>query len=130
MINIAVGLGVEEVPGKGRGVIAQKTFEEGDIIEECPVLVVENDAEEYPLLEKTIFDSYLYDWKGLAAMVLGYGSIYNHSYKPNAYYKRDFDRKVMQYIALKKINPGEEIVINYNGDPTDTEPIGWFNLVD
>ena len=35
----------------------------------------------------------------------------NHSYHPNARYKRDFMNKIMKYIALRDIEAGEEITI-------------------
>ncbi len=60
-----------------------------------------------------------------AAIVLGYGSIYNHSYVPNVLYFRKFDERVMEYVALRIIAAGEEITINHNGNPDDRTPV-WF----
>jgi uncharacterized protein len=58
------------------------------------------------------------------AVVLGYGSLYNHSYKPNAYY-RDRRNRVKEFIALRDIAAGEEITINYNGSPHDPSDVGF-----
>lgn len=61
------------------------------------------------------------------AVVLGYGSIYNHSYKPNAQYRFNFRKKVMVVRAIKKIKMGEEIFINYNFWSDDKSSLEeWF----
>ena len=59
-------------------------------------------------------------------MVLGYGSIINHSFKPNADWKQNFKSNTMVYRAIKNIEKGEEITVNYNGEPDDQTPIDWF----
>ena len=60
-----------------------------------------------------------------SAISLGYGSIYNHSYEPNAKYEKDFLNNMLIFRAIKIINKGEEIVVNYNGDPNNKEKV-WF----
>jgi SET domain-containing protein len=56
---------------------------------------------------------------------LGYGSIYNHSHSPNADWKQNFKTNSMVYRAIKPIKKGEEILVNYNGEPDDMTPIDW-----
>lgn len=116
---------VKNTKHKGRGVFALKRFVKNEIIEKCPVipLTSEEDVE----IQKTILEKYIYEWyPDDDAVILGYGFIYNHSYKSNAVYIRDFKRNIMIYKALKKINKGEEITINYNGDPSDLRPVDDF----
>ena len=60
----------------------------------------------------------------LLALALGYGSLYNHSYRPNARYD-DVGQRTKLFTALRAIEPGEEITINYNGDPEDGSPVGF-----
>lgn len=36
--------------------------------------------------------------------------------------------KQMVYTAIKPIKKGEEITVNYNGEPDDMTPIEWFDL--
>jgi len=60
-----------------------------------------------------------------AAIALGYISIYNHSYSPNAQLEQMLDELMMEIIAIKDIHTGEEITINYNGDPEKQDPL-WF----
>jgi hypothetical protein len=66
---------------------------------------------------------YVFDWKvptkrEYVALALGYGSIYNHSYSPNASYKC-VAPDAIEFVAIAAIEPGDEITINYNGDPAD-----------
>jgi SET domain-containing protein len=109
---------------KGRGVFARTFIPEGTVIERAPVLVIpamEIDENPYD----TILTRYVYQWgRDSVALVLGYGSLYNHSYRPNAYY-RDRRPRVKEYIALRDIQSGEEITINYNGSPKDSSDVGF-----
>lgn len=59
------------------------------------------------------------------ALALGMGSLYNHAYRPNACYIKNFESAMMEYVALRDIAPDEEITINYNSDPNDLDPL-WF----
>ena len=54
-----------------------------------------------------------------------FGSVYNHSYQPNARYEPDFDLNIMEFIAIRDIVAGEEITTNYNYDPEDDSPVWW-----
>lgn len=56
----------------------------------------------------------------MLAIALGFGSIYSHSYEPNATYKKRFKNKTIDFIAIKDIKKGGEITVNYNyGNPED-----------
>jgi hypothetical protein len=118
---------VEVVPGKGRGVIAARSIAAGERIELAPVVVIP--AESRVDVEKTLIDHYVYEWsQGRLAIALGYGSIYNHSYTPNARYVKHDDTSALEYVALVDIPAGAEITVNYNGDPNDRSPL-WFDVV-
>ncbi len=120
---------IAESPGKGRGVFAGKTVEAGEVFESCPVLLF-NDGEDARHIDATPLADYYYRWdEGINAIVLGYGSLYNHSYTPNAYYRRNYETQLLEFIALRKIEPGEEIVVNYNGNPNSLDPV-WFPCID
>lgn len=111
---------------KGKGVFAMKSFKAGDLIEKAPVLKLTPTERKHA--EKTEMLRYLYPWRSTrsAAVVWGYGSIYNHSYEPNADWKQNFRDNTMVYKAIKPIKKGEEILVNYNGEPDDKTPIEWF----
>lgn len=101
----------------GYGVFAQRPIREGEVIELAPVLFLPADEKLGSVLDRYVF---IHD-KGKYALVLGYGSLYNHSFSPNAYCE-DGGPRLMAYKALCNIRPGEEITINYNGEPTDPDP--------
>ncbi len=113
---------------KGRGVFALKNFKQGEIIEKCPVINVT--PKERKHCEKTILAYYIYPWRSTqsGSIVLGYGSIYNHSFSPNADWKQNFKEENMVYRAIKPIKKGEEITVNYNGEPDDKTLIDWFEI--
>jgi uncharacterized protein len=121
---------IRRIPGKGRGVFALRNFSVGDIIESAPAMAFT--PKERKLLEKTAMNSYIYPWRSTrsAAVVFGYGSIYNHSYDPNADWKQNFKTTSMIYRAVKPIKAGDEITVNYNGEPDDMTPIHWEDWVD
>jgi SET domain-containing protein len=112
---------VREVKGKGRGVFADCAIKKASVIERVPILLV-------PIedlvggLENPTLNKYFYHWdKRHVAVSLGYGSLYNHSFEPNARYIHG--RNVITYRALRDIARGEEITINYNFVPTDRTPM-------
>ena len=110
-----------------RGVFCTVDIKKGEIIEICPVLVVPPDETE--LLDQTILYNYVFLWGDddkEGAIVFGYGSMYNHSYKPNAEYKADYGDDTFTVYALKNIKAGKEICINYNGDPDNKKTV-WFD---
>lgn len=69
---------------RGRGVFAARRSEPGVTIEVCPVITLsETDAR---TLDGTGLHDYYFGWGKdgkAAAIVLGYGSLYNHSLSPN-----------------------------------------------
>jgi hypothetical protein len=115
---------VKRVRGKGRGVFARRPIAAGDVLEQVPkvllpISVVEDDWHS-PLLARFCF----FQSKRQVALLMGYGSFYNHSYQPNAGYEDGPDQSVI-FRALRDIAADEEICINYNGDPEDRSPVGF-----
>lgn len=120
---------VKKTGVKGRGVFALKNFSVGEIVEVCPVINIT--PKERKRVEKTIFNFYIYPWRSTrsGSLVLGYGSLYNHSFEPNADWKQNFKTMSMVYRAVRPIKKGDEITVNYNGEPDDKTPIDWFDVV-
>jgi uncharacterized protein len=114
----------KKVAGKGRGVFARTAIKKGTLIEKVPKMLLPIefvvDGLANPNLARVFF---IHDRKHVACC-LGYGSLYNHSYRPNAIYE-DGPSCTMLFKAIKDIKPDEEICINYNGDPVDKSPMGF-----
>jgi len=118
---------LKKIRGKGRGVFARERIGKGEIIERVPVVVA-------PLsdfaggLNCPVMSRYFYIWNDdEVAITLGYGSLYNHSFRSNAKYKHG--KMVMTYVAVRDIEEGEEITINYNGNSKDRTPM-YFDVID
>ncbi len=111
----------------GQGVYTAKSIQKGEIIEICPILVLP--PEELDIIHETSLHDYYFLWgkdEDRCAIALGFGSLYNHSYTPNAIYVPDFERGTLDIHCIKDIDAGEEITFNYNGEPDDKTPV-WFD---
>ena len=98
-----------------RGLVADENIRKGQVLERCPVILVHVRQQE--ALEKTVFDRYIYQWNAHnVAVVLGYGSLYNHSYAPNVRYGFNYKDQTAIFTALRNISAGEELFINYVGE--------------
>ncbi len=118
-------LRVDQSEIHGTGVFAGRRFEAEALMERCPVLVVP--PSQAKRVVGTMLGDYVYEWEGGSVVALGFGSLYNHSRSPNARYEMDYDLEEIHVVALRVIEEGEEILVNYNGDPTDTSPV-WFEV--
>lgn len=119
-----------KIPNAGRGVFANQNIKKGEIIEVCPIIEIPH--QDIPILGKTILLNYYFifgEKNEMLAIALGFGSIYNHSYEPNASYKKKPKYKVIEFIAIKNIKKDEEITVNYNyGNPKDKSTL-WMKDV-
>ena len=111
---------------KGMGVFASEPIKKGDIIEVCPLILVP--MKDFEHIKKTKLYYYFFEYtKQFFAVALGYCSLYNHSFEPNAQYDFDYRKKTITVKAMRAIAKDEEIFFNYNWDPKDKSPLGdWF----
>ncbi len=110
----------------GRGVFAGVDIQKDDLIEICPVILMKKG--EMAVLDTTTLYDYYFLWgddQENCVVALGYGSLYNHFCPSNADYVMDFDAETIDIFAVELIKAGEEITINYHGDPLDPSP-AWF----
>lgn len=110
----------------GLGVFASQNIAAREIIEEVPVILLPE--EQISDLAKTKLLDYFFAWGEKleqAAIALGYGSLYNHSYEPNAKFVENYNQNTITYSAIKGIKKGDEILMNYNGQPDDMRKL-WF----
>lgn len=103
---------------KGRGVFAARAFKAGEVVEECPVVLL---RKSYGALHKEL-KTIAFHWErpegsaATQALALGYGSLYNHANPANMRYETDAASLVLRLIAVRDIEKNEELTINYNAD--------------
>ena len=118
---------INNTPGMGKGVYTQERIPAGTVIELSPVIVMKKEDREH--LDKTLLHDYIFEWgkqKDKCCMALGLVPMYNHSYKSNCEYIMDFEDDTIMIETVRAIEKGEELTINYNGDPNDESKV-WFD---
>lgn len=126
MLQRLPGLYIAKTKDRGRGVFCAHDISKGDLIEICPILKLKK--AELKTIHKMSLHDYYFLWgeaKDIPVIALGNGSIYNHETNPNADFILDFDDESIEIIAIQKIEAGNEITINYHGEPGNTEAL-WF----
>lgn len=111
-----------------RGVFCAHDLSQGDIIEICPVLILSSG--EAMLLRHSDLYNYYWLWgynHEQIAIVLGFGSLYNHSSQPNAETDAIPDRREIVIRAMTEIRADTEITIDYGGGKR-TRPSIWFTV--
>ena len=112
-------------PTRGRCVFARTAIPPGTVIEAAPVLVLP--AADCSMLDGTIIHDYYFHWdgdpegSGRGALGLGLVTLCNHASRPNARVERNFARHTLDLIAIRPIEPGDEVTIDY-GCPLWFEP--------
>ena len=109
----------------GRGVFAERSFDVGEVVESSPVVLIEEELKAIPEPVRRL----LFNWPGdTYALVLGYGSIYNHADDPNLEFGRNIENQTVTFSALRKIERDEQLTINYNQVTPGDQPKGkdWF----
>ncbi|MGG0511265.1 SET domain-containing protein [Priestia megaterium] len=122
-------ISVKDTQKYGRGIYATCNIKIGELIESSPIILV--NKEELQFLAPTKISNYWFYWgqnSSERAIALGYGSLFNHSYSPNCIYYYNERDLTIKFYALTNIKQGDEIKINYNGDPYDYSPL-WFDII-
>ena len=107
-----------------RGVFATRPYKKGEYIEKAPFVPVP--ADQFLLLRGTCVHFYYFltgNSETPAVLGLGMASLYNHSCPSSAAYEIDMRKKLIYFRAVRSIQEGEEITINYNGTPDDPAPV-------
>ncbi len=127
MIQRIPGLYIRKTKSKGRGVFTTHDIPKGSVIEICPIIHIPE--HEVDIIHETDLHDYYFVWgedDEEGAIALGYGSLYNHSYRPKAEYIYDLGEDVIEIMAIKDIKAGTEITCNYHGDPNCKDEL-WFD---
>ncbi len=121
------GLYFAPSPLHGRGVFCASRIHKGDVIEVAPVLRLKGLTHQE--LDGTILHDYYFVWgrnMKSTVIVLGYGSLYNHSSQPNATFETDLDQRCVIFKAIRDIPAEDEITINFHeGKPEEKV---WFEV--
>ena len=121
---------IKNVKGKGRGVFCRQHIAKDEIFEIAPLIVLP--ASDYNTATASALTDYFFNFnkeERTLALVLGFGSLYNHAVHSNAAYMLDRENKNMEYYATEDIPPGTEICINYSGE-YGKEYKEWFEARD
>ena len=114
----------------GWGVFAEQDFFPGDLVEACHYIAVEkshNNFLDYSFgfrmkdPRREVDDDY-------SALILGFGSIYNHSNLPHLTYIFDHPRHVINFYARRPIMRGEEIFIDYGEEWFSSRGVEAINM--
>ncbi len=116
-----------KISGAGRGVFALQNIKKGTVIETCPAIHISK--YDFSNVNQSILTTYFFspdkDKENLL-LALGFGSLYNHSYQPNAKYKINSKEQNLNFIAIRDIKKNEEITINYKGQNSKNKNPLWF----
>lgn len=122
------GLYILEHESKGRCIHTAAAIEKGSTIEVCPLIIIPE--HEVKIIHNTVLHDYYFVWgtdQKQAAILLGYGSLYNHSNQPNARAILLHEDREILIEAIKKIDAGEEITFDYfEGQLGKSKP--WFDV--
>ena len=124
------GLYIAHIETKGRSVFTAQNIQPGEVIEVCPVIMIP--PEDTDRLHNSSLHDYYFIWpdnSGSTCIALGYGSIYNHSSKPNADVTFDLDEKSIVISCIKPIAAGDEILIDYQGSVKNAPDL-WFDPIE
>lgn len=113
-------------PLHGKGVFTTAQLQGDTVIEISPVIVLPP-ADRYHL-DQTKLHDYIFEWgedKRSCCMALGYVPLYNHACPSNCEYEMDFSAGLIRIKTVRAIEIGEELLINYQGEATNAQPV-WF----
>lgn len=112
---------IELYPGMGRGLATFGGLQKGAFIMQCELLILnQGDTEAVNMTE---LKHYTFNFDGRQdCFCLGNGELFNHSDLPNVNYElKNFEqnghiRRVMTFTALRDIEAGEQLFIDYSAD--------------
>jgi SET domain-containing protein len=116
-------LAVVSIAGKGRGVVAIKRIAAGTTIETAPVVPYRTECGRDEMPDRSLPPELVdlpHDWdEDCGCLVFGAMQFANHSTHPNARFTRNFEALTMTFTALREIEAGEEITVDYG------VPVWW-----
>lgn len=100
----------------GWGVFTRDALPEGTLVERAPFLILDLGATQAPPLSDYVFR--LSDEEGSAlfdqrALVLGWGSLYNHADEPNVEYAMILEQQLFEFTTRRAVRAGEQLLVSY-----------------
>jgi SET domain-containing protein len=102
----------------GYGVFANEIIQQNEIIEESPI----HDLGILQGESSPLMTDYRFNWpQGSGGnwtqqvLAWGYGSLYNHSESPNAFWRSNLEKETFEFVANRVIQKDEEIFVWYGG---------------
>jgi len=103
------GIEIRKSDRNGWGVFARRDIKKHSLLEESPIILVE--SEKMVGIDECL--TYCYDFSdGYVMIGLGFAGLYNHSYEPNADWKRDHVNMIMEHFAIKDIEKSFKLLSN------------------
>merc|ERR1711865_464310 len=107
---------VEAVEGKGRGVVAARDIQSGELVEMAHCITIP--ATQTIDIQSTVLRDYVFAApNGGCLLALGVGSLFNHSDTPNLEIWMDPSQAQIQFMATGDLKEGTELTIRYTHLP-------------
>lgn len=112
---------IKESPVHNQGVFAKEKISQDEIVEIAPLLKLEwrMQYQHDPIVKSYIWPNLSCNCRDckmhspFVYMPMGYGPLYNHSNTPNVAIKFDWAEQTMSFKAMRDIEVGEELFIQY-----------------
>jgi SET domain-containing protein len=116
---------------KGRGMFATQFIPKDTLLDVAHLILV-REKEYWDKVQNTVLAKYVFQWEEpeepepdseTSAIAMSPFEFCNHSFCPNVTYHMDYETKTIHFMSIRDIQPGEEMLIEYN----DPENI-WFDI--
>ena len=119
MDSLTKKIAVKDSSIHGHGVFALVPIAEGETIERCTYLVIDDDD----IKDANRLNDYLFNSPGEEGdylVMMGHGMLYNHGEPSNAAWEIDDDNRFVRFYATSDIAAGDEILHDYGTEYWDT----------
>lgn len=86
------------------------------MVERAPLLLLDAVDTENPPLNDYVFTVTFNPRSSLRnrlALVLGWGSLYNHADTPNVQHHLDMRRRLFEFVTTREVSAGEQLFVSY-----------------
>ena len=109
-LHISDKICIKKSPIHRWGVFSKKNISKNEILEESPYFLIPID--EIDQAKTCLQYSYPFN-EDFKIIGMGYCCLYNHSLSPNVDYQVDSTNEIMRHYAIRDIEVGEELTLDY-----------------